>query len=55
MLGDVRGLRIADVGTGTGRHAVRFANGGAKVSALDLSRGMHTRRAPSREEIAFHS
>ena len=40
MLGDARGLRIADVGTGTGRHAVRLANAGAMVTALDFSRGM---------------
>lgn len=40
MLGDVCGLRIADVGTGTGRHSVRLANAGANVTALDFSRGM---------------
>jgi 2-polyprenyl-3-methyl-5-hydroxy-6-metoxy-1,4-benzoquinol methylase len=40
MLGDVYGLRIVDVGTGTGRHSVRLANAGANVTALDFSRGM---------------
>jgi ubiquinone/menaquinone biosynthesis C-methylase UbiE len=40
MLGNVRGLRIADIGTGTGRHAIRFANAGAQVVALDFSRRM---------------
>jgi len=40
MLGDVKGLRVADVGTGTGRHAVRLARLGARVVALDFSEGM---------------
>jgi ubiquinone/menaquinone biosynthesis C-methylase UbiE len=40
MIGDVRGLRIADVGAGTGRHSVRLANAGANVIALDFSSGM---------------
>ena len=40
LLGDVRGLRIADVGCGTGRHALRMAAQGADVAALDFSNGM---------------
>ncbi len=40
MLGEVRGLDIADVGAGTGRHAIRLAAAAANVVALDLSRGM---------------
>jgi ubiquinone/menaquinone biosynthesis C-methylase UbiE len=40
LLGDVRGLRIADIATGTGRHAMRLANAGARIIALDFSRGM---------------
>lgn len=32
MLGDVRGLRIADIACGTGRHAVRLANAGGQVT-----------------------
>ena len=43
MLGDVDGLRIADVAAGTGRHSVQFANAGATVIALDFSRGMLTK------------
>jgi len=39
-LSDVAGRRIADVGCGTGRHAVRLAQAGAKVVALDVSSGM---------------
>jgi malonyl-CoA O-methyltransferase len=40
LLGEVRGLAVLDLGCGTGRHAVRLANRGARVTALDLSRGM---------------
>ena len=36
MMGEVRGLAIADVGTGTGRHAVRFASAGGRVVGLDF-------------------
>lgn len=38
-----RGLRIADVGCGTGRHAVWLAEGGAVVDAYDGSAGMMER------------
>ena len=37
LLGDVRGLAIADVGCGTGRHTVRAAAAGARVTAVDFS------------------
>ena len=37
LLGNVRGLAIADVGCGTGRHALRLAEAGAAVTALDFS------------------
>jgi malonyl-CoA O-methyltransferase len=40
LLGSVKGLRIADVGCGTGRHAMRLASEGALVTALDFSEGM---------------
>jgi malonyl-CoA O-methyltransferase len=40
MLGDVRGLGLLDVGCGTGRHAVRLALAGARVTGLDFSPGM---------------
>lgn len=42
-LGDVAGRRIADVGCGTGRHAVWLAQAGAEVVALDFSEGMLSR------------
>jgi SAM-dependent methyltransferase len=40
LLGDVRGLSVADIGCGTGRHAIRLASAGAVVQALDFSAGM---------------
>jgi ubiquinone/menaquinone biosynthesis C-methylase UbiE len=40
MLGEVRGLRIADIGCGTGRHAAELARAGASVTAIDFSTGM---------------
>ncbi|MDD5628355.1 MAG: class I SAM-dependent methyltransferase [Elusimicrobia bacterium] len=40
LLGPVRGLRVADVGCGTGRHALRLARRGARVTGLDFSQGM---------------
>jgi ubiquinone/menaquinone biosynthesis C-methylase UbiE len=36
-LGDVAGLDVLDVGTGTGRHAIRLAERGAEVVAIDFS------------------
>ena len=55
MLGDVHGLRIADVATGAGRHSVRLANAGATVIALDFSRGMltKTRTKPGADRVSF--
>lgn len=40
MLGDLHGLRVADIGCGTGRHALRMAGAGAVVTAVDFSAGM---------------
>lgn len=37
-LGPVRGLRIADVGCGTGRASIHLAKKGARVSGFDFSR-----------------
>ncbi|WP_394823335.1 class I SAM-dependent methyltransferase [Pendulispora albinea] len=56
-LGDVRGLSIADVGCGTGRHAVRLAGEGAKVTAFDFSQGMIARakaKAPPGADFVVH-
>lgn len=40
LLGDITGLAVADIGTGTGRHAVRLAAAGARVTAVDFSEEM---------------
>src|SRR5580698_3669597 len=40
LLGEVRGLAVADIGCGTGRHAIRLASAGAIVEAVDFSAGM---------------
>ncbi len=38
--GDVAGQRVADIGCGTGRHALAFAAAGADVTGVDFSSGM---------------
>jgi peroxiredoxin len=43
LVGDVAGLDVADVGCGTGRHALRLAARGANVTAIDFSDGMLAR------------
>src|SRR5215470_9959332 len=43
LLGDVRGLTVADVGCGTGRHAIAMAAAGAHVVGVDFSPGMLTK------------
>src|SRR5438128_9514141 len=55
MLGDVRGLRIADIGCGTGRHALRLAQAGARVTGVDFSGVMLQRaqRKPGAEAVRF--
>jgi SAM-dependent methyltransferase len=42
-IGDVKGLRVLDVGCGTGRHAVRLARAGAGVVGCEPSAGMLAR------------
>jgi malonyl-CoA O-methyltransferase len=55
VLGDVRGLDVADIGCGTGRHALRLGAVGARVVALDFSAGMlaQARRKPGADAITF--
>lgn len=55
LLGEVRGLEVADVGCGTGRHASALARAGARVTALDFSHGMldRARAKPGAEAIRF--
>ncbi len=40
LLGAVRDLDVLDVGCGTGRHALRLAGEGARVTGVDFSTGM---------------
>ncbi|MFA6004843.1 MAG: class I SAM-dependent methyltransferase, partial [Elusimicrobiota bacterium] len=55
LLGPVRGLRVADIGCGTGRYAVRLARQGARVTALDFSTGMlaKARAKPGAKAVQF--
>lgn len=55
LLGDVRGLRIADLGCGTGRHTLPVARAGAQVTAVDFSMGMmaKARGKPGAETVQF--
>ncbi|MCY4454137.1 MAG: class I SAM-dependent methyltransferase [Immundisolibacterales bacterium] len=39
-LGDVRGRAVLDLGCGTGRHTEWLAEAGARITAIDFSRGM---------------
>ena len=39
-LGDLRGKRVLDLGSGLGEGAIWFASQGARVTALDISSGM---------------
>ena len=56
LLGAVDGLAVVDVGCGTGRHAVRLAAVGARVTALDFSpRMLEVARAKAgAERVRFH-
>jgi malonyl-CoA O-methyltransferase len=55
LLGEVRGLRVADVGCGTGRHAAQLARAGASVTAIDFSTGMMRkgREKPGANRVGF--
>jgi 2-polyprenyl-3-methyl-5-hydroxy-6-metoxy-1,4-benzoquinol methylase len=54
-LGDLRGLTVADIGCGTGRHALAMAAAGATVIGLDFSEGMlaRARAKPGAAAIRF--
>src|SRR5215813_4016892 len=55
LIGNVAGLAVADIGCGTGRHAIRLAAAGAKVTALDFSEGMlaRARAKPGADAVRF--
>jgi len=55
-LSDVAGLRVADVGCGTGRHTAWLTAAGARVDAFDCSPGMLARaraKTPA-DRVTFH-
>jgi malonyl-CoA O-methyltransferase len=56
-LGDVAGLDVLDVGTGTGRHALRLAARGARVTAIDFSDQMlaKARAKPGAARVRFEN
>jgi malonyl-CoA O-methyltransferase len=55
LLGDVAGKTVGDIGCGTGRHAVRLAAAGARVTAVDFSEEMmnKARVKPGADRITF--
>src|SRR5690348_3618916 len=55
LLGEVRGLHVADIGCGTARHAAELARAGAIVTAIDFSAGMlrKGREKPGAERVGF--
>ena len=55
LLGEVAGLTVADIGCGTGRHALRLAAGGAHVTAVDFSEEMlgRARAKPGAGAVTF--
>ncbi len=55
QLGGVAGRAIADIGCGTGRHALRLAAAGAQVMAVDFSEGMlsKAKAKPGSEKVRW--
>jgi malonyl-CoA O-methyltransferase len=55
LLSDVCGLRVLDLGCGTGRHAIWLANHNADVTAADFSQGMldQARTKPGAAAVRF--
>jgi malonyl-CoA O-methyltransferase len=55
LLGDVHGLTVADIGCGTGGHALAMAQAGATVIGVDFSAGMlaKARAKPGAAAVRF--
>src|SRR3989441_2397890 len=54
-LGDVANLDLLDAGCGTGRHALRLAEAGARVTAIDFAEAMlaKARAKPGADRVRF--
>lgn len=52
LLGSVVGLSILDVGCGTGRHTLKLARAGARVTGIDFSEGMLARARMKADALA---
>ena len=54
-IGDVQGLKVLDLGCGTGRHSTWLAASGATVTGVDFSEGMlaAARNRPEADAIRF--
>ena len=54
-LTNLRGMKVADIGCGTGRHALAMAAAGANVTAVDFSEGMlaKARAKPGAAAVRF--
>ena len=55
LLGDIHGLEILDLGCGTGRHSMRMAGAGARITALDFSSRMlaEARKKAGESDVRF--
>src|SRR5438552_3885644 len=55
LIGNVEGLAVADIGCGTGRHTLRLAAAGARVTAVDFSEAMlqRARAKPGADSVTF--
>ena len=55
LAGNVAGLKVADIGCGTGRHALRLVAAGAQVTAIDFSEAMlqRARLKPGAAKVDF--
>jgi malonyl-CoA O-methyltransferase len=55
LIGDARGRAVADIGCGTGRHALPLAAAGARVTAVDFSEAMlqRARAKPGAHSLTF--
>lgn len=55
LIGNASGRRLIDLGCGTGRHALRLAEAGADVTAVDFSEAMlaHAQAKPGAQAVHF--